>query len=120
MTLLGDDDDAGGLSHLTGGAAALGKAELDTAPQGAAPFPRPGSAGADQGAAMDVDGGAPAPAAGGAEQPPAAGEGGQQEERADPLALLPPEMRQPPEGEGYPDIQASAGLAVMAAVGCSA
>ena len=124
MTLLGDDDDAGGLSHLTGGAAALGKAEADTAagaaPQGAAPGPRPRSAGADQGAAMDVDGGAPAPAAGGAEQPPAAGEGGQQEERADPLALLPPEMRQPPEGDGYPDIQARAGLAVVAAVGCSA
>ena len=57
---------------------------------------------------MDVDGGALAPAAGGAEQPPAAGDGAQQEERADPLALLPPEMRQPPEGEGYPDIQVSA------------
>ncbi len=117
MTLFGDDDDAGGLSHLTGGAAALAKAEADTAAgaaqQGAAAGPRPGSAGSDQAAAMDVDGGAPAPAAGGAEQPPAVGEGAQQD-GADPLALLPPEMRQPPEGEGYPDVQASA----AARVGC--
>lgn len=112
VTLFGDDDD-GGLSHLTGGAAAArARAEADTAagaaPQGAAAALRPGAAGADQAAAMDVDGGAPAPAAGGAEQPPAAGEAAQQEGQADPLALLPPEMRQPPEGEGYPDIQASA------------
>ncbi|KAI7842049.1 hypothetical protein COHA_004248 [Chlorella ohadii] len=109
VTLFGDDDDAGGLSHLTGCAAARAKAEADTAAgaaqQGAAAGPRPGSAGSDQAAAMDVDGGAPAPAAGGAEQPPAAGEGAQQGQ-ADPLALLPPEMRQPPEGEGYPDVQA--------------
>ena len=122
VTLFGDDDDAGGLSHLTGCAAARAKAEADTAAgaaqQGAAAGPRPGSAGSDQAAAMDVDGGAPAPAAGGAEQPPAAGEGAQQGQ-ADPLALLPPEMRQPPEGEGYPDVQASgtAGIGCWRAIG---
>ena len=113
VTLLGDDDDAGGLSHLTGGAAAARAKEADTAaaaaPQGGAAGPRRGSGASGQAAAMEVDGGAPAPVAGGAEQPPAAGEAGQQQEeqQADPLALLPPEMREPPEGECFPDIQAS-------------
>ena len=55
---------------------------------------------------MDADGELQA-AGGGGEQPPATAD--------DPLSLLPPEMREPPEGECDPAVQASHALCTTVA-----
>lgn len=107
---MGEDESSPGghdLSHLTGAAVAA-VADIDTgaAPQQqGVPGPRPGSVAADQQQAAGTRGedGQPAGAGGGDEQPPAEGE-----QQADPLAALPAEMRERPEGECYPDIQVAA------------
>jgi hypothetical protein len=114
VTLLDHGEDSGvgvDLSHLTSGAAVRQLAEADSAAAAALgsnqqqqPGPRPQSAASGQHqdqqqqpgeGGMDLDGELQA-AGGGGEQPPA----------EDPLAALPPEMREQPEGECDPAVQA--------------
>lgn len=117
MTLLGDDESGDGgvdLTHLTSGAAARAAADAETGaraqqqqqqqparPASAAGERPKDGAGAGEPAAMDgeqLEG-----AGGGGEQPPAAA--GEEELQPNPLAALPPEMRDSLEADCYPDIQ---------------
>ncbi|KAI3429437.1 hypothetical protein D9Q98_005531 [Chlorella vulgaris] len=104
VTLLRDEESGEGdldLSHLTSAQAKAEAESAERAPTGGDQQPSSQQQVVDLAAApeaMDTDGQLQA-AGGGGEQPPAAAE-------PDPMSRLPPEMREPPEGECDPVMQA--------------
>jgi hypothetical protein len=109
VTLFRDEEEGGGLdlSHLTSvpdaRQAVAGATEGPPVDAAARDEQQPAGPeqhdGPTEAALMDVEGPELRPARGAGEQPPA-------NAPPDPLSLLPPEMRQPPEGQCDPAVQA--------------